>query len=92
MSLPYGGFTTMLNPTQIWTFAPRPRNVQFGKFGCRARQGALPCRDRSVWGVEILYISFDANGEPPIRAELWPDVRFRGIVLQNYFRAHNAKY
>jgi hypothetical protein len=31
--------------------------------------------------VEILYISFalpkDANGEPPIRAELWPDVRFR---------------
>jgi hypothetical protein len=29
MSLPYGGFTTMLNPTQIWTFAPRPRNVRF---------------------------------------------------------------
>jgi hypothetical protein len=83
---------------QILAFAPRPRNVRFGSqnwFG-RPRQGALSCRDRSVWGEEILYISFalskDANGEPPIRAVLWPDVRFREIVLQNYFRAHNAKY
>jgi hypothetical protein len=87
----------MLNLMQILAFAPRPRNVRFGSQNlvCRPRQGALPCRDRSIWGVEILYISFalskDANGEP-IRAELWPDVRFREIVLQNYFRAHNAKY
>ena len=47
----------------------------------RARESAL--------GVEILYncfaLSKDANGEPPTRAELWPDVRLRGDVLQNYF-------
>jgi hypothetical protein len=29
MSLPYGGFTTMLNPTQILSFAPR-QHVRFG--------------------------------------------------------------
>jgi hypothetical protein len=54
--------------------------VWVAKLVCRPRRGALPCRDRSIWGVEILYTSFalskDANGEPPIRALLWPDVRF----------------
>jgi hypothetical protein len=29
MSLPYGGFTTMLNPTQILVFAPW-QDVRFG--------------------------------------------------------------
>src|SRR5262249_29213620 len=41
MSLPYGGFTTMLNPKQILAFAPRP-DVRKSEHGATPQKRHFP--------------------------------------------------
>src|SRR5262245_48035527 len=56
MSLPYGGFTTMLNPTQILAFAPW-QDVRFGsKAGIRAAKSHVRFTPESRhWLVQVAW-------------------------------------